>query len=214
MDVSLISWSREGCFSPPEGMVEMAHGCPAWTSILFRKKLIDDVGLLDIDVGETADYDFQIRTAIRFPIVISKEPCAIFMSHESSVSGGANLAQFWPGWKKMNDKIYGDQGIPLDIRKQAVDFTSEYLRRVLISIAIKEMIKRNPMDLMKISDVLHQYLGLYFTAFMIRIMAGFCRIPGSGQLIAWADRLRRLLSMTERKRSRLNRDYGDYVKWL
>lgn len=214
LDVSLLSWSREGYFKPPEGMFEMAHGCPAWTSILFRRETIDEIGLLDADIIGPADYDFQLRTSIRFPVVITKKPCAIFLNHESSVSGQAKLDHFWPGWKKLNDKINKDERIPLDTRKQAVDLLSEHFRRVLISLAIKSMIKRNRVDLIKISDIFHQYLNLAWTSWMIKIMAQVCRISGSGRLIACADRLRRLLNNTRRKKSQLNREYGVYAKWL
>ncbi|MDH5761907.1 MAG: glycosyltransferase family 2 protein [Nitrospinota bacterium] len=213
LDVSLLSWSREGYFSPPEGMFEMAHGCPAWTSILFRRETIDEVGPLDIDIIGPADYDFQLRTAIRFPIVVVKKPCAIFLNHESSFSANTSLDHFWPGWKKLNEKIYDDQRIPLEVRKQATDLLSKYFRRALISMAIKLMIKRNRGDLMRISEIFRQYLNLPGKAVTLKVMAQIFRIPGTGRMIAWADRLRRTLG-TARKKSQLNREYGDYVKWL
>ena len=192
----------------------MAHGCPAWTSILFRRETIDEVGLLDVDIIGPADFDFQLRTAILFPIVIVKKPCAIFLNHESSFSRQTSLDFFWPGWKKLNDKIDSDERVPLDTRKRAVDLLSQYLRRSLISTAIKSMIKRESGELMKISEVLRQYLKLPWTAFLIKIMAQLCRIPGSGLLIAFADRLRRAMGKTSRKIEQLNHEYGDYAKWL
>jgi len=214
LDVSLLSWSREGYFKPPAGMFEMAHGCPAWTSILFRRETIEEVGLLDEDLMGSADYDFQLRIAIRFPVVITKKPCAIFLNHESSASGKGNLIHFWPGWKKLNDKISRDARIPLEIKKQANDLLSEHLQRILISMAIKSMIKREGVDLLKISNIFHGYLKLHFTAFIIKIMSQLCRIPGSGQMVGWADHLRRSLGKTSRKISQLNREYGHYSNRL
>lgn len=213
-DVSLLSWSREGYFSPPDGMFEMAQGCPAWTSILFRADTINEVGLLDLDLLGATDYGFQLGIAVRFPVVITKTPGAIFLNHEQSASNAANLDFFWPGWKKLDNKICTDERIPFDIRNQVSGLLAKHFRKILISIAIKEMKHRNREELVKISDVFLQYLKLPFTAFLVKVLAQLCRIPGSGQLVTWADRIRRLLSNTERYRSRLNREYGDYVKQM
>lgn len=213
-DVSLLSWSREGYFSPPEGMFEMAQGCPAWTSILFRADTINEVGLLDLNLLGATDYGFQLEIAVRFPVVITKTPGAVFLNHEQSASKAANLDFFWPGWEKLDQKICTDERIPFHVRNQVSGLLAKHFRRILISIAINEMKHRNQEELIKISDVFRQYLKLPFGAFLVRVLAQLCRIPGSGQLVAWADSIRRLLSNTKRYRSRLNLEYGDYVKQM
>lgn len=214
LDVSLLSWSREGYFSPPEGMFEMADGNSAWTSILFRKKVISEMGLLDAEVGGSADYDFQLRAAIRFPIVISKTPCAIFVSSETSTGGKAKFDHFWPGWQKIHEKIYTDERIPLSTRKKAVDLLSKILRKVLIVTAAKSITQGDSEDVIKISGVLRQHFKNNCIAFLLLNAGRLCKIPGVHQIIAFVDRLRRKLRMTGKKNSQLNLEYGGYAKWL
>ena len=216
LNVSLNSWSRDGYFSPPESMFNMVGGkqLVCWTSVLFRQEVITEVGGLDIDVGWALDYDFMLRIAIRFPIVISKEPCAIFIYHQSSYSAKADFDHFWPGWKKLSQNICADERLPLDIRNHAADLLSGHFKMVLLYTAIQSMSQGNCEDVVRISEVLRQYLKLNFIALIVLGMAKLGKIPGFCKLIALAEHLRRKWNMAGKKSSQLNRDYGHFAQWL
>ena len=71
-EVPLSVWQRDGYYIPPDGLLEMLEkGHPQWTAILFRKKVIEKIGVLDQDVGAPSDLDFELRVATRFPLVVS-----------------------------------------------------------------------------------------------------------------------------------------------
>ena len=214
LNLSLSTWSRDGYFKPPEGMFEMVGKNATWTSILFRKDVMGNVGFLDADTGGSADYDFQLRIAIRFPIVTTKNPGAIFLNHESSNSGQASLDHYWPKWKKLNQNICADDRISLDTRNHAAELLSGHFKKVLLYTAIQSMSRGNCEEVVRISEVLHQYLKLDFFAFIVLSMARLGKIPGFCKLIALAERLRRKWNMAGKKSSQLNRDYGHFAQWL
>ena len=91
--------------------------------------------------------------------------CAIFVSSETSASGKAKLDHFWPGWQKINEKIYTDERIPLSTRNKAVDLLSKILRKVLIITAAKSMTQGDYEDVIKISGVFRQHLKNYYSSF-------------------------------------------------
>lgn len=81
-------------------------------------------------------------------------------------------------------------------------------------MAIQSMSRGNCEDVVKISEVLRDYLKLNFIAFMVLSMAKLGKIPGVCKLVAFADRLRRKLKRTSEKSFQLNRDYGYLAQWL
>ena len=72
---------RFGYLSPPDSLLDILDHQLLWNSIVFRSKVVDCVGLLDIDVGGPADIDFEFRVAAHHPVIISNEPSAINMLH-------------------------------------------------------------------------------------------------------------------------------------
>lgn len=64
---------RFGYFSPPDGLIEILDTDGLFTnSIVFRSQVVDRVGLLDLDVGQTADTDYEFAGSLRYSI--SKTP--------------------------------------------------------------------------------------------------------------------------------------------
>ena len=57
-----------------------------WTSILFRRTLLDCLGGLKRETSYGADTDFILRSAARYPAALSNTPCAVFTLHPGSIS--------------------------------------------------------------------------------------------------------------------------------
>jgi hypothetical protein len=57
-----------------------------WTSILFRRSLSECLGGLKQEASYGADTDFILRSAARYPAVLSNSPCAVFTLHPGSTS--------------------------------------------------------------------------------------------------------------------------------
>ena len=134
--VPLSVWQRDGYYIPPDGLWEMLEkGHPEWTAILFRKKVMEKIGVLDQSVSGGVDVDFELRIAARFPIVVSRKPCAIFLFHPlSSCVSGDFLSIGWPDFLKIISNLTDDKQIPLDVRTRAEYILTEKLKRVLFCL--------------------------------------------------------------------------------
>ena len=59
----------------------------AWTGILFRTRVRDEIGLIETDAGPFADGSFVMHAAARFPFVNVPGIGAVLMAHRVSTSG-------------------------------------------------------------------------------------------------------------------------------
>jgi glycosyltransferase involved in cell wall biosynthesis len=117
--VPLADW-KDGLYRPPDGLLTMLEkGHPEWTAILFRKDVLANVGTLDPETGAPADLDYELRIAARWPVVISREPGAIFVSHRGSVSATTRLESAWPAWQKIDANVQQEEAIPPELRLRA-----------------------------------------------------------------------------------------------
>ena len=59
------TWNAEGLLRPPALFETIAPGAwVTWTSMLFRSKILSNIGGLDTAVGYTADVDLILRAAL------------------------------------------------------------------------------------------------------------------------------------------------------
>ena len=71
----------EGLLSPPNGLIQCILGHhPLVTGVLYRKEVIENIGLWEEDVI-TADIHFQMRATAKYPHLISKQPYAVVTTH-------------------------------------------------------------------------------------------------------------------------------------
>lgn len=173
--VPLSLWQRDGYYIPPDGLFEMLEkGHPEWTAILFRKEVIEKIGILDQDVGPPSDLDFELRVAAHFPLVISRKPCAIWVFHPLSFCASvADFHSFWPGWLKMIRNLTEDRRIPLDVRIRAEYLLTEKLKRRLFWVGVKLIKRKNFEDACKVVEVLRNYYHLKTKALILCTIAKF-----------------------------------------
>ncbi|SFS05948.1 Glycosyl transferase family 2 [Dyella sp. OK004] len=101
-DARVERWLRDGVFFPPEGALAMTAGlAPAWTGIVFRREVLEQVGFLDPEALSPGDLDYTLRLAARYSYVVEKYPSAVFTLNTQSASATQPLSSFWPGWQKM-----------------------------------------------------------------------------------------------------------------
>lgn len=116
----VADWPRDGVFLPPEGLLQMLRGSmPCWTSALFRKSVMDDVGPLNETLQGPSDIEYMLRTAASHPFVISKAAAAIFLLNPASFSETAPLQEFWPGWREMM-RVTSEAGAFDDTDRRAI----------------------------------------------------------------------------------------------
>ncbi len=148
MSVPLSEWTREGYYKPPEGLYAMIGGQhPEWTAIVFRKEIIEKVGILDKDIGYPMDLDYELRASAQLPFVITKKPCAIFSVPDSSFPGHTfeDAQSIRYGYRKMIDNLKKNKFLSAAVRIQAAKELSVWIRWMLFWGGVK-LIKEKKYD--------------------------------------------------------------------
>ncbi|MGZ4881970.1 MAG: glycosyltransferase family 2 protein [Halobacteriota archaeon] len=125
---------RVGYFPPHEGVLEMLT-TGMLPAIVFRSKVRDSIGILDVRAGWILDTDFELRIAGHHPIILSNEPSAIFTQHKGSITtSSSDLRLIWPGYQIVSDKIMSDESLPLEIRIVIRDAIEQWLFSALCTV--------------------------------------------------------------------------------
>ncbi|MBV8172175.1 MAG: glycosyltransferase family 2 protein [Candidatus Eremiobacteraeota bacterium] len=91
--ITLSDWPREGVYEPPDALFQMLRGDhPCWPAVLFRTRVIEEVGLLAADCT-IQDLEYELRVAARFPVYVTRKPCGIFTRHAAGIT--ANMDAGW-----------------------------------------------------------------------------------------------------------------------
>jgi cellulose synthase/poly-beta-1,6-N-acetylglucosamine synthase-like glycosyltransferase len=132
-DARVDRWPREGCFLPPDGMMEMMHGmAPTWTGIVFRREILDRIGLPDKETLGPSDLDFTLKAAAASSFILCKHPSAVFTLNPSSFSATQPLSSFWPGWQKLFKNIETNKDLSPQAKMEALAALHVDARRMLI----------------------------------------------------------------------------------
>jgi glycosyltransferase involved in cell wall biosynthesis len=213
-DVSSM-WQRGGYYSPPDGLFEMLENNLAWTSVLFRKEVIDEVGSLDLEVGGPTDLDFLLRIAARFPFVVSREPSAIWLDSHDTVSGRADSKFVWPGWLKMIRNLTQDQRIPLHIRSRAEQILTSQLQRKLFGIGSNLIRQKKFEDAYQVASILRRNCRQSAKANLIFFTTWCCKhLPLGYIAILFMNRLRKVLQLRNLHVRNLQKQFGNYARFL
>lgn len=165
-----------GVYHPPQGLLAiLKNGSPTWTGILYRREIIERVGILDSEGGISADLDFELRTVAHFPFVISLKPGAIFVFHPESAWEKAGSQDIWPGWLKTIHNLTEDKDIPLEVRNCAEYILEKRLKKMLFSFGRRAILQRNAQNTYEIVAVLSSHYHLKKRAFLISTIAKICR---------------------------------------
>lgn len=185
---------KEGYFSPPAGLLAMLHGGhhpPTWTGILFRRKVIQEVGLLDREIDVGFDYDFLQRIAARFPFVLSNGVGALYVYEASSVSASCRLNSFWPGGLKVIANVADDARIPLRARIEAKRFLIDALKKTVFIYGRKAIKRGDPEEALMASKILKDHFHATGASMLLYWTAVCCRkFPVTHRLLTLASRLR------------------------
>lgn len=174
--VCLSSWKREGYYVPLDGLSEMIQRLDlVLIGAVFRQEVIERVGVFDREVGSVGDLHFLLRIMARFPFVISKRPCALWVSHRLSYSVSADLHSIWQDLHKMILNLVRDDRIPLDIRILANEMLSEQLRRRLFKYGLHCIVQKNYEDACKVAEILDDQFHAAARSSTIHSVARLCQ---------------------------------------
>lgn len=209
----ILQW-KPGLYRPPEGLLAiLKYGHPQWAGILFRREVLDKVGGLDEETGAPLDLDYELRLAARFPIVVSREPGAIFVGHPGSHSSTAGLDSMWPGWLKIIRNLVEDEQIPEGVRRYAAQVLTDSVKTGLFLNGLRSVTRGNWEDAYKSAEVLRNHNYSKGRALMLQVSATACRnVPLAYNVFRLVPPLRKLLLRI--KNRRLQKEYGAYAAQL
>jgi GT2 family glycosyltransferase len=137
----LARWSKAGAFEPPDGafrMLDNRH--PTWTTVLFRREAIERVGELDAQIGSPADLDYELRVAVRYPIVVSLRPCGAYVAHSGSASMQESTATV-AGYERMCRNIAADESLAATVRRRLASRLLRQIRMKLVELWVKGLVR-------------------------------------------------------------------------
>ena len=176
------SWRRYGYYAEPLGLFEMLNGGTnkhlIWNSVLFRTDIINQIGGLDVETSPPSDSDFILRTAAHFPIIVSKEPCAIVVGHHNSLGEETSQLSVYRGWLKILEKIKHDGKLLQLERWLAVEWLTEQLRQRLFWFGIAAVIRKKFEDAEEMAKILNNEYNEKEKAFVLHTMAKMCKHSG------------------------------------
>jgi glycosyltransferase involved in cell wall biosynthesis len=153
----LLRWKREGYYLPHEGLYWHLKHMIKWTGVIFSRKVLDSIGLLDKDMGPFSDLDFITRIVAHYPIVISKKPSVVFWEGPGTTSSSLEYhEELYHGWLKLRKKITDDETIPIEDRKRSVVLLKQIFAVYFFNVAVTSINNNNLDRAYKVVNVLKE----------------------------------------------------------
>lgn len=208
-----------GYHNTPESILEMLRGnVGVWTSVLFRKEVIETEGLLDLEVGGPADADWFYRVAAHNPWVVSKNPSALFVIHSASYNHTTSDYRFvWPGWLKMVKKISEDEKIPLETRLQVEQILMQQLKQWLYELGTRAVLEDDFNSAYASAELLRKELDDRRRAAFLRYRAKIRQhreAEYAYALLRSAAKQIRRINKHSRKKKELTKRYGTFLRYI
>jgi glycosyltransferase involved in cell wall biosynthesis len=94
--IYLNDWEANRCYTPRELLENLIHSRSIllWTSMIFRKEVIDKIGLLNPRIF-WHDLDFLLRAVSHFSLYLSNTVCGIIHEHSSNATLSVTAQDFF-----------------------------------------------------------------------------------------------------------------------
>ncbi|WP_052810698.1 glycosyltransferase family 2 protein [Variovorax paradoxus] len=105
---------RLGLVNPHDHMRDwLTYGHYSWSSVLWRSKVLAEVGAPYLHVGLPSDVDFQTQIFCTYPVYIVNRLGAVYTQHEDQASMGYDLSHIksWGALFKRLDRAVLDRGL-------------------------------------------------------------------------------------------------------
>lgn len=92
----------------------MMEGHYQWSSILWRREVIDRIGVPEVNIGLPSDVDYQAQAFARFPVYRVLRPGAVYQLHHAQASSVAMGGKWWLIAKRLDAAVAAGDLIPAD----------------------------------------------------------------------------------------------------
>lgn len=203
---------REGLLAPPEGFMAMTGGmAPAWTSIVFRRDVLDIEGFPDPETRGPSDLEYCLRLAARFPYVLEKYPSAVLTLNSASFSATQPMSSFWPGWKRMLQRFNDDGDLDQAFKREALAALRSDAQRMLFRRGANALAAGRLEFARDAAEALQDDCGLPGRARLLRVIAGACEHSALAQR-AYTLAYRAAEARIVKSQSALQAKYGSLLR--
>ena len=184
---------RPGTYAPPGGMLEMLRqGHPSWSSVLFRRDVVDLIGGIDPGVDLYLDLDVLLRVAAQASFVVRPEPGAVFFYHDQASGSSASQDPVrWDAFMHLIAGIEGDRALPPKLRAEAVARLRAMLRSMLFKNGVGAARRGNLETAATAARELRARLGDLPGSAAVSLAVLAARLPGGRRLLDRVARSRR-----------------------
>ena len=172
----------DGRHAPPSGLLAMvAHVPTTWTGIVFRRRVADELGPLDVETGAGSDVDYILRAAARWPFVLRHQPGAVFVpvSIAAIRSSRGSVSAFWPGWLKIVRNLSEDGLLPAEAREQMRAGMLARLWSYLFVIGAAAAVRGDLDETARAAALLRDEAAQPGRSLLLRALEALCRLPGA-----------------------------------
>lgn len=210
----VADWPRFGLFTPPEGVLQMIKGSqPCWTSVLFRRMVIDQFGPLNVQLEGPSDLEYLLRVAARSSFIASKHPGALFLLNPESFSETSSLKRFWPGWQGMIKSVSTSAGLRDHDRIAIKQGLNANAQRMLFRRGAAALAKKDCKFSREAAIILSKHFRNNFRSAVLGGLTGACmKLPFLQAFYSSAYRLSERILLY--KRIALRRKYGHFSRFL
>jgi len=195
-----------GYYPPPEGLkVILKGGMVALTGILFRKSVIEKVGLISVKQCLPTDLEYILKVSSNFPVIITGTPGAIYKEHPNTMSSVLRLESIWPCFMEIINAFVDEMKHGPEIKIFARKMLIKRLKRYLVYIVIASLQRGDIRDAKEAIGILLNNLDGFFKAKLLSLVLEVYKL--------FPFLIQTLLNLLVKQRRRviIVLDYLDYI---
>ena len=203
-----------GLYLPYKGFLTMLKNyLITWTGILFRREVIEKVGLLDEEVVVGSDADFEYRIAAHFPFFISSETGAVHQINPEGAFSLIKIQEFWSGYLKIIKNLTENKKIPSTIRLEIRGILTQELKKNIFYLTLRYILRKDYEESLSGVKILCNHYHSPGRVFLLKSIIKMCQyFPFTHQLFFYLNKFRKFL--IQKKLKPLEKKYRNISSFL
>lgn len=180
--ITVKSWDKKGYCEPPDflNVLDANGNQPTWATVLFRRDVIDRVGIIDTETGPCGDFDYMLRAFAVCPIVISNTPVAVVLIHDQQwTRTQQNYLFVWPSRLNLMKNVACNEEIPVATRERLHKLLTAGLINSVFFLGLKSNDNKDFTRAREASAILKNFFHLKTRATLLSSLTGFHERSGT-----------------------------------